>query len=186
MTKEERLEELKLEYQLYEGTKMYSLKDVLFFIQDSQDYFDDVLFVAGKERNVSKIKRVVSKTLGKRYREFGYMPSADYSIDIGLLQLEEAICIGANCCLQRLANEVNDDNVESVSQLAQFTQDKCEEDIGKIENYRKIARDNIGYVAKSLFEEPLNFDAFSSFFDEMVVGATYVANPQYTRKSTDK
>lgn len=187
MTKEERVEKLKLEYQLYEETRMYSLKDVLFFIEDSQDYFDDVLFASSKERNVSKIKKVISKALGKRRREFGYMLPVDYDMDIGLLQLEEAVCIGANCCFQRLADGVNDDNVERVSQLMQFTQDKCEEDIARIENYRKIARDdNIGYVAVSLFENSLNFDTFSTFFDEVVDATVHVEVPKYTKKSTDK
>lgn len=187
MTKEERVEKLKIEYQLYECKEVYSLKDALFFIEDSQDFFDDVLFAAGKEKNVNKLRKVASIALGKRRKEFGYMPPVDYDIDNGLLQLEETICMGSTCLLQRLADRVNDDNVEVVSQLMHFTQDKCEEDVARIENYRKIARDDsIGYVAVSWFEKSLNFDAFSEFFNEAIVDATYVANPKYTKKSSDK
>lgn len=182
MTREERIEKLKLEYQLYEGSGISSLEEVLSFIDDSQDFFDDVLFAARKEKKVNKLRKVVSKTLGKRSSEFGYMAPVDYDIDNGLLQLEETICMGSNLFLQRLFDDVNDDNIEIVSQLVQFTQDKCEEDIARIENYRKIAKDNIGYVAVSLFEKSLNFDAFGEFFDEAIIGATYVASPTYAKK----
>lgn len=183
MSREERLEKLRLEYQLYEGTSLNSVAEIQDFIGDSQDYFDDVMFSTNCDRNIDKLKRIAAKVLGENCYKHGYMSVAEYDIDISLLELEETICIGSNIFLQRLADNVKEDNAAGISQLVQFTQDKCESDIATLENYRKTAKENCGYGIDSLFEEPLNFDILNPFFDTEIAKIVQVDAIQYRKNN---
>lgn len=183
MSREERLEKLRLEYQLYEGIRMNSVAEVQKFIGDAEEYFDDVMFSSNLERNIDKIKKVAAKVLGDKCYKYGYMTPTEYNIDISLLELEEALCIGSNIFFQRLAANVNEDNVMDISQLVQFTQDKCESDIARLENYRKAAKENCGFGVNSLFEEPLNFDILNPFFDTEIEKIVKVDTHQYQKNN---
>lgn len=175
----------RLEYDLYECPFMYSLKDLLFFIKDSQEFLDEAVSTFASERRKNCFRKAISKALGKRYHEFGYMSPVDYDIDNGLLKVEEAISIGNICWFQELADGVNDDNVLKVTRLAHFLQDNYEDDLGQIENYRKLARENNGYMPESLFERKVNFEGLKLFFDEARDEALHVGVARYTKKSNN-
>lgn len=175
----------RLEYDLYECPFMYSLKDALFFIKDSQEFLDDTVSTFASERRKNCFRKAISKALGNRCHEFGYMSPVDYDIDNGLLELEEAISIGNICWFQELADGVNDDNVSKVTRLAHFLQDNCEDDLGRIENYRKFARENNGYMPGALFDRETNFEGLKSFFDKAKVEALHVDVARYTKISNN-
>lgn len=183
MSREERLEKLRLEYQLYEGIRMNSVEEVQKFIADAEEYFDDVMFSTNLERNIDKIKKVAAKVLGDKCYKYGYMTPTEYNIDISLLELEEALCIGSNIFFQRLATNVTEDNVMDISKLVQFTQDKCESDIARLENYRKTAKEKCGYGVNSLFEEPLNFEILNPFFDSEMANVSQTSSLKQYQKN---
>lgn len=170
MTKEEKLEKIKLEYQLYSPTDISHRSEIVSFIFEEHHSLHEKIEEINDQIKKNNRNKTFSSVLGTMRNKDVYFEPEFYDRDNKLLELGYTVAWNYRRYFYILGSLIEDEeeNIAEVNKLARFTRDSF------FKNYKGVARarsiiktDKPSLVMLSKIA-PMDFREFEQFFNEEV------------------
>lgn len=167
MTKEEKLEKIKLEYALYEVDEVANRSEVVSFIFQSYHHLDELVGEISANKKTNSRNKAISLVLGKARNKDVYFEPSYYDKDNRLLDLGYTVAWGYRRYFYVLGSlvEKEAESIDEVNKLARFTYASFFKNYKGVSRARSIIKtDNPSLVGLSKVA-PMDFREFGEFFE---------------------
>lgn len=163
----EKLEQLQLEYDLFDVEFIESMDDVLSYLHCSREIINREAAYSKVQRDRNNIDKFFARTLSPVLKFHKTFPKYHYYIDDNdMLDLADEVSNGYLASFDRLIGIVSTDNFSNIYRLGRFTMEKYDRDFRTISGFRVKARNNGEYFGKNV---DIYGKSFFDFFDSTIV-----------------
>ncbi len=184
MTKEEKLEKIKLEYQLYEAESVSHRSEIVSFVFHQHNYLNGLITEIAEQKKSNNKNRVIASILGECRNKDIYFEPDYYDRDNKLLDLGYMVAWSYRRYFFILGSLIEDeeDNIDEINKLARFTYTSFFRNHKGVSRARSVIKtDNPSLVGLSKVA-PMDFREFGEFFDEEVKQIQAKKNAEIVKK----
>ena len=184
MTKEERLERIKLEYQLYEPGDISHRSEVVSFIFEEHHSLHERVEEITSQIKTNNRNKTISSVLGSFRNKDVYFEPNFYDKDNKLLDLGYTVAWNYRRYFFILGSliENEEENVAEVNKLARFTKDSFFKNYKGVARARSTIKTDKPSLAILSKVAPMDFREFGEFFDEEVKRLQAKKNKEFIKK----
>lgn len=184
MTKEERLEKIKLEYQLYEPESVSHRSEIVSFIfEEHHSLHERVEEITDQIKRNNRCK-TISSVLGTFRNKDVYFEPDFYDRDNRLLELGFTVAWNYRRYFFILGSliESEEENIAEVNKLAKFTRESFFKNYKGVARARSTIKTDKPSLAMLSKVAPMDFREFGEFFDEEVKRLQDKKNNEFVKK----
>lgn len=184
MTKEERLEKIKLEYQLYEPESVSHRSEIVSFIFEEHHSLHERVEEITDQIKRNNRSKTISSVLGSFRNKDVYFEPDFYDRDNRLLELGFTVAWNYRRCFFILGSliENEEENIAEVNKLAKFTRESFFKNYKGVARARSTIKTDKSSLAILSKVAPMDFREFGEFFDEEVKRLQDKKNNEFVKK----